>query len=322
MDPGGDIEMDHPRSITMPSKALWQRKRELYDELRVLLKRAAKPRDSAHTGFEYEMDRLVDTKDIDLLRLLESAITWSMLTGRGCRFSEQNDLFDELLDPNSEEKRRVTLPDIIVTLNYDMLLEEALRRCGIDFYYPALEENRRGVALYKLHGSINWRQVKPYAGSADPEVAKRQAQANHTRWVPSDRKPDLWTTETPNTSIVLERSALILELKQATNTQNTVMAVYGNNKPVATNQACVRQHREACRDHVVQLVDADVTVIGIRFQQNPSDDPDLDFLARALGRSSGKRVFVNPDSTDCEVASRLGFDTRREVLDKFLCTAR
>jgi hypothetical protein len=114
---------------------------------------------------------------------------------------------------------------------------------------------------------------------------------------------------------------LILDLREATNPLNSVMAVFANAKPAAINPACIQQHREACRGHLARLTDAHVTAIGIRFP-TPSDDPDVDFLARTLGRSSGERLYVNPNLEDCGVASRLGFATRQEDLAEFLSSAR
>lgn len=47
--------------------------------------------------------------------------------------------------------------DIIITFNWDILLELAIERAGKSFTYNFRE---RGIKLAKLHGSINWRLAK------------------------------------------------------------------------------------------------------------------------------------------------------------------
>ena len=60
----------------------------------------------------------------------------------------------------------------IVTFNYDHTLDFALRRQGIPFHY-GLGQNGNGMALLKLHGSINWaycRTCKKVVASELPEL--------------------------------------------------------------------------------------------------------------------------------------------------------
>jgi hypothetical protein len=147
--PDDEIEMLNPRSTAMPGRLWRPDERQHYEDLRLLLERAVKPMVDGTTGFENEMNRLVEENRVELVRLLHRIMTWSMLTGRGCHFREESDLYGQLL-----AKKTMRSLGAIITLNYDTLLEEALGRVGIEYYYPGLEECR-GVPLYKLHGSIN-----------------------------------------------------------------------------------------------------------------------------------------------------------------------
>ncbi len=52
--------------------------------------------------------------------------------------------------------------DVIVTFNWDTLLERALRKVGLSFTY-CFEENK--LSVMKMHGSINWIQGNPDAMS-------------------------------------------------------------------------------------------------------------------------------------------------------------
>lgn len=308
MDAEGELEMHNGHSTLMPHTDLWRRDldgtRKQYDELRAALQRATQ----SDAGFESEMHKLVDANRFDLLSLLHRALTWSMLTGRSCRFREQTDLFDELFSSGQR-------PDLIITLNYDTLLEEALQRLQIAHFYPTLDKAESGIPVYKLHGSINFRQLKGAGASADFQTALSQAQEHPTRLATSERNPSLWTTDTAQTYVVRGRSELILELKQALNTREPVIAAYAPNKPAAVNPLCLTKHRQECRARVEQLRDADVTAIGIRFP-SASDDPDLDHLTKAFG--DGTKLYVSPDPEDCRKAENLGFEARPQTFEDFV----
>lgn len=88
-------------------------------------------------------------------------ILFSDLSGEGSNidlgFRTQKDLYDALIVKcNFKEE-----PWVIISLNYDVLFEEALHRAGIEFHYPHIHfgidpETRKGLAIYKPHGSINF----------------------------------------------------------------------------------------------------------------------------------------------------------------------
>lgn len=71
-------------------------------------------------------------------------------------FSERADVYDDFL---SKLKDKGCAPSnvILVTLNYDLLLEQAINRLGgtYDYMLPGHFRNQ-GFSLHKIHGSINW----------------------------------------------------------------------------------------------------------------------------------------------------------------------
>ena len=50
--------------------------------------------------------------------------------------------------------------DIVLTFNYDTLLEESLKQQNKKWYYGFEQEKSHGVKILKMHGSINWIMVR------------------------------------------------------------------------------------------------------------------------------------------------------------------
>lgn len=67
----------------------------------------------------------------------------------------KNNYYSEILDRIG---RRGITKIVFASLNYDLLLEQALRRKAIDYKYPGetKNENPKAVPLLKLHGSSNF----------------------------------------------------------------------------------------------------------------------------------------------------------------------
>ncbi len=157
--------MENPLSSTAPSPELWE---DGIDDRHVSFLNSATVDFEAAAGRIWEEER-------ELVGWLHRLLSWSMLLGRGCRFPKQVDRYDKLL----------ALPGFgqgtaIITPNYDILIEEALIRAGREFHYPGARigaAEHRGVAIYKVHGSINWLVQMPFAGSANLQVARRIAAA-------------------------------------------------------------------------------------------------------------------------------------------------
>jgi hypothetical protein len=71
-------------------------------------------------------------------------------------FEERPDVYDDFLRKLTEKGYNPSNL-IFVTLNYDVLFEEAIQRVGgnYDYFLPGHERNQ-GYGLLKIHGSINW----------------------------------------------------------------------------------------------------------------------------------------------------------------------
>ena len=74
-------------------------------------------------------------------------------------FRNQQDTYDRLLNTLNFKDKSWS----VVSLNYDLLFEEAMRRNSISFFYPHFRFNYKedqsglpGVKIYKPHGSINF----------------------------------------------------------------------------------------------------------------------------------------------------------------------
>lgn len=73
-------------------------------------------------------------------------------------FNERQDDYDTLVKMMRVES---PLSWSVLTLNYDILFEQALKRCGVEFHYPQFprvlgQAEKEGVKIYKPHGSINF----------------------------------------------------------------------------------------------------------------------------------------------------------------------
>ncbi|MEP6833418.1 MAG: SIR2 family protein [Gemmatimonas sp.] len=64
-----------------------------------------------------------------------------------------------------EFAKRLRPSDVVVTFNWDCLLETALEAVGKEFCYPSLsddsDDREHKLCIYKLHGSVNWRFKLP-----------------------------------------------------------------------------------------------------------------------------------------------------------------
>ena len=271
---------------------------------------------SGRPRFEAVMDELAHANRLTILNKVYRAVAWSMLTGRGCRFREGEDGLDALL----QHPRFAGAKLCVVTLNYDILTEEALCRLGRKFYYPGVstEQESTGVQVYKLHGSINWRQVTAIGIGATIEIARENANRNRIEYGTALGHSRLTSRETGGNYIPPDgRTNLILTLKNSHNTADAIMAIYGTGKPVATNPTCLERVRKSCLSFIQQQGDADVTIIGVRPPSGQVDDPTLAQLFDALSKTSGRRHYVGPAIDHCDAARDMGFDPWRLSMHDF-----
>jgi len=288
--------------------------RELTEVARMEGDARGKGKGSEATPFEDLMAKW--TNEEDGYRLFAPAHRWlaySMNYGYRCAFVECPDLLDGLL---AQEQ-----PTIVVTVNYDTLTEEALRRAGCRTSHPGLtaidgvEQVSNGsgpiIPVFKLHGSVNWVPVRGGGLSATEEVAARIAAERPTHL--AENGPHI-AAVTFATSAVFDRPSLLHELE---NGDAPVVAVYGAGKYVIDNFRHVDHHRKACRDRLAfEPIDC-VIAVGIR-PVSREDDPVLPEVIDLLA-SRGKHAFyTSPDEDDCREFERRGFTSVRATLEELV----
>jgi len=142
----------------------------------------------------------------------------------------------------------------VISLNYDVLFEEAIQRQRGDasLHYPELRfppaPVAHGIPVYKLHGSINWFQTSGVARSADIKVARK------------DSVPLTWDPEgAPHTqrerAVLGSRKELVSALKSDLNDYRPIMALYVHGKPAQAIYATVqREERDEAAVAITNLV--------------------------------------------------------------------
>ncbi len=100
-----------------------------------------------------------ETIEYSMRMLLESLprVIWSQQQGDKCD-----------LTPILRFARTLRTSDVVVTFNYDTLVERALDQCGMAWNHSLkdAEESPDSVAILKLHGSIDWMLLKRDTGNA------------------------------------------------------------------------------------------------------------------------------------------------------------
>ncbi len=81
-----------------------------------------------------------------------------------------DDLRDVIWEQQKNARQKLTLierfsqnireDDVILSFNYDTLLEESLTKIGKPWHYGFARENGGGLPVLKMHGSINWAVVR------------------------------------------------------------------------------------------------------------------------------------------------------------------
>lgn len=64
------------------------------------------------------------------------------------------------LEPIRRWAQFVLPDDVVITFNYDTLAEQALSDCKLPWNHGLPEESQDGVAILKMHGSIDWQLME------------------------------------------------------------------------------------------------------------------------------------------------------------------
>ncbi len=297
-------EMQDDLCTSAPSDDLWTA--GLVEPLREFL------RSALVKGFEKAAAALAP----DLLEPVNRLLSWSMLVGHGCAFPEHHDRLDWLLNGDP-----FALNLAVITLNYDLLLEEALERAQRSYVYPGLRPltpepaNPGAVPIYKLHGSINFLQFYGALRSSDPETLQKFG-ASQPKVILSGPGNGLDT----QVEVVPQggRDNLIVTLKHRGNARNPVLAIYAPGKPVPYNHNCVANIRDECLKALAGNRSAGATIIGVKLPEPDAvgDDPPLDDTLQALRHLDGGVMYIARGDEERARACELGFSTGARTLEE------
>jgi hypothetical protein len=298
-------QMNNPYDTTTASMELWRngfdgRLREFLDTAR----NRKEPR-----AFEIAANSLRET-DPTLIGPLARLIGWSMLTGDKCAFDERPDLYDELF-----RLPRLRSNIGIISLNYDLLAEEALDRGHREFYRPGPRGSQTlsGMPVFKIHGSINW--LRLFSTSVSSNLAAAQAGAA-SKPVATRSGPEKGLDTRQEYIPPGGRANLVAELKRGSNADQPILALYAEGKPVFSNYECIAAAFDACVTSINANPSASATIIGIRIPP-PGDDPRLDAVLAAL-QSHRTVDYVAKGSEERAAAKAIGFTPVAETLAEFI----
>jgi hypothetical protein len=275
-------------------------------------------------GFEVAMTKLIRSNQsrCGLLEEINSVLAQSFLEGTGCRFREQEDLYDSLL------RDYCGLPTAklqLISFNYDLLLEEAVARVlgvtgildAVD--YAGLEQSGRlnggPIRMYKPHGSINWFDAWGFPGSMNnpDRPAGTSSYSIEGHYLGQDSGVALVAPgDRNNISAILTQGE-----------SRVLMAQYSSGKPIPSNPSVILAVRAGCVRAMQCAGNNPITLIGLGLpvKDDPDDDPVLADLFNTIRSCRGAKTYVSPNEAECVRAVREYRMTARCVgLDAFLDT--
>jgi len=216
-------------------------------------------------------------------------------------FANRPDEYDRLI-----QKLEISGPEwIVISLNYDVLFEEALRRARIEFYYPlfsfelGVTPDPKLLAVYKPHGSINFLgQADNQVGyNALPELGRPTGFKTNSSGETCPHYPIVYATPGGAENVVTyaHEGALV----------SPIMANYTQGKESDTNDGTLGEVRKACLSQCKS--DSEILIIGVNPILNSADDPFCSALlslafkrVRYVGKDSAagksiKQIFNNAD---------------------------
>jgi len=217
--------------------------------------------------------------------------------------SERADIYDDFL---SKLKDKGCAPSnvIFVTLNYDLLLEQAIKRLGetYDYFLPGHERNQ-GYGLLKIHGSINW------WGELGPFGPLEEDKPVPSFVTLTSRGPSYKT-------IRVEKDPY--EACIAAGAGDPILAHYGPGKPIFVNSPTLGEIRSRAIAECKGAIQA--LIIGVHPPSSPQEDETLweMFIALKLGRVLTRYVGLSPD-TDIAV-ERFQFEPVSKTFEEFART--
>lgn len=255
----------------------------------------------SYTNYEQLISKLGREERLNLQRLL--MITFTDLTEKHIKnqidigFKNHSDGYDKLI-----QKLAFDNTWSVISLNYDILFEEALRRNYIEFYYPFFpfkfgddQSKSKGIRIFKPHGSINFfahsNPTFSY-GNSIPESKPDQI----------DFTFDELGNCTPNYSIAmsgLPKAENVLQ-NAISNISYPVQANYGRGKSIDVNDKTLNSVRTLAIDTCKES--DEILTIGVRPILDHDDDH---FVSTILKTPVSRYTYVSPDKNECNLIKKL-----------------
>jgi hypothetical protein len=289
----GRLLIDDDDEQDAPDSRLW----DDYKELRPILEQA---RDSGEpNAFELALADLGNAGRVGLLDSLNRILAVSFLGGKACAFREGEDLYDRLFRAFGARLRA------IVTPNYDLLAEEALHRVGVPPWHAGTTNPPASVAVYKIHGSVNFAQVPGGAGGATLETAQRNMKSLQLR----EQRPfasgynahPLYTIAGSHRNVFLHQNDV--------GRYRPVMVTYGPAKPAVWGLPYLERIREACRADLEGSPPHKIIAVGIRppLDDSGADDPTWLGLCRLFEGLPSSKAYWSGNVGERNEMARFGF---------------
>jgi hypothetical protein len=271
-------------------------------------------------GYEEAIAEVLE-KDVDggkrLLLLLNRLIAFAFCfhkEGLGSLvegFRPESDRYDRCID-----RLQMDASWMAISLNYDMLIEQALIRKKIPFYYPkmmaGLVGDRNGIPVFKIHGSINWFPCPAqtlHTENPTPEQ-KRKATTKMT-WDETNRR---FSIDFPDVFVSCYDLIYQELIREDELLRSPIMAHFGPKKPVDGNCPFIDGVRKACIESAKSVAQA--IIIGVRPPVG-EDDPALLKIFQNLRHK--EVTYVNLSKDDCDlVASSFGFSVFQGTFEQWL----
>lgn len=225
-----------------------------------------------------------------LNRLLSLIFTHSNMGGpKREEFEFRADLYDDLI-----RKLEIENGWAVISLNYDILFEEALNRQNIRWNYPHIDLGGFGTAkpsslpVFKVHGSVNWFPVPNWK-------AERFEDAPTVDWIEEYSRPGNNFRRTG--AFYGDEIAYSLITR---NPAVPVMAHYSDKKYCPINYPLV----STIRKEALEMANSCEEAFAIGARPITEKDNDDTTVAKILGALRGtKTTFINPSADDCKKAS-------------------
>lgn len=244
----------------------------------------------SETNYETLVSKLDRDERVSLQRLLQICFTdvAERRTDIDIGFRNQPDGYDDLIDFLSLASGEWA----VVSLNYDILFEEALRRKNLAIVYPEFpfewnrdQTNDPGIRIFKPHGSIN------FFAHAHHIIYHREPTANDPRGLPTTYNFEPDGNHSPTYPIVfagMTGADNVLTRADSSDVCQPVMANYTRGKHSDSNQETLKK----VRTQALNLARAaeEIVIIGVKPMQAAADDL---FVTELLSFKIPKMTYVS-----------------------------